>query len=102
MQESEPSRSDYYAMQIAMEVRRVLSKHPNRIKLKHFKLQTDTKGVKAQVDYKKLAPYSIANWRGVLSGAWKKLTEAPKPPPEPKPEPPKPIPQRNRRKARGG
>lgn len=104
MVEAEPNRSDYYLMQIAMEVRRVLSRNPNRIKLKHFKLTTDNKGGKAQVDYKKLAPYSIASWRGAIMGAWKKMTEAVKPPVEPaKPPPePKPIPQRNRRGARNG
>jgi hypothetical protein len=31
-----PSRSDHYLMQIAQEVRRVLSKKPNKIKLKEF------------------------------------------------------------------
>lgn len=31
-----PSRTDYYLMQIAVEVRRVLSKKPALIKLKHF------------------------------------------------------------------
>ena len=33
-----PQRHDYYLMQIAQEVRRVLSKKPNSIKLEHFKL----------------------------------------------------------------
>lgn len=33
-----PSRSDHYLMQIAMQVRRVLAKHPKKIKLEHFKV----------------------------------------------------------------
>lgn len=32
----QPSRTDYYLMQIAREVRRVLSKKPNKIQLKDF------------------------------------------------------------------
>lgn len=35
---NEPSKADYYAMQIAAEVRRVLSKKPGGIKLADFKL----------------------------------------------------------------
>ncbi|MHC4687246.1 MAG: hypothetical protein ACYTEW_23490, partial [Planctomycetota bacterium] len=34
-----PSRSDQYLMQIAQEVRRVLSKDPEAIKLDHFKIR---------------------------------------------------------------
>jgi len=34
-----PNRSDYYLMQIAQQVARVLSKEPKRIKLSDFKLK---------------------------------------------------------------
>lgn len=103
MVDAEPSRSDYYAMQIAMEVRRVLSKHPNQIKLSHFKLKFEDKDAKSKVDYKKLAPYSIATWKAALSGAWNKMVGAKKAEEQKQPSPPtpnKPIPQRKRRGAR--
>lgn len=35
---NQPSRSDHYLMQIAQEVKRVLSKKPSKIKLKDFTL----------------------------------------------------------------
>lgn len=41
----QPNPSDYYLMQIAQEVRRVLSKKPNQIKLKHFRLKFDKETV---------------------------------------------------------
>ena len=37
-----PSRSDQYLMQVAAEVRRVLSKKPDAVKLEHFKLKFGT------------------------------------------------------------
>ena len=36
---NDPERSDFYLMQIAQEVRRVLSKKPNKIKLKDFRIK---------------------------------------------------------------
>ena len=36
---NEPSLTDHYLMQIATEVRRVLSKNPNDIKLDDFKIE---------------------------------------------------------------
>lgn len=35
----QPQLRDYYLMQIAQEVRRVLSKNPNRVKMEDFKIQ---------------------------------------------------------------
>lgn len=40
---SDPERSDYYLMQIAQEIRRALSKHPNRIKLEDLKIKFRSK-----------------------------------------------------------
>ena len=39
IEESRPSRADWYAMQTACEVRRVLAKRPGSIKLEHFRLR---------------------------------------------------------------
>lgn len=38
-----PSKNDYYLMQIAMEVKRVLSSNPEKIKLEDFRLAFDVK-----------------------------------------------------------
>lgn len=46
LEEREPSLSDYYAMQIAAEVRRVLSKNPNAIKMEDFKITFEVPGEK--------------------------------------------------------
>lgn len=60
-----PNRSDWYAMQVAQEVRRVLSKKPNAIKLKEFKLKfedTEKKkeSPKETMDHSKSVWYAIA------------------------------------------
>lgn len=39
----QPSKTEYYLMRIAMEVQRVLSKDPKKIKLNDFKLSFDVK-----------------------------------------------------------
>lgn len=39
----EPTLSDYYLMQIAQEVRRVLSKNPNNVKLEDFQIKFQDK-----------------------------------------------------------
>lgn len=107
MREIEPNRTDHYLMQIAMEVRRVLSKHPGRIKLSHFKLKFDNEDGNKKVDYKKLAPYSIASWKGVVMGVWDRMTKArnktnpaPTTPAVPPTPASLPIPQKKRRGAR--
>lgn len=66
-QYDEPSRSDYYLMQIAQEVRRVLSKNPSRVRLLDFKLpfgKTSTdKKVKEDISKK-----AISRWIGYFGG----------------------------------
>lgn len=49
----EPTPSDYYQMQTACEVRRVLAKDPGRIKLQDFRLkfQARTDAPKTSKDY---------------------------------------------------
>lgn len=44
---NEPSRTDYYLMQLSCEVRRILNKHPNRVKTDQFKLKFKYKEGKA-------------------------------------------------------
>jgi len=41
-------REDYYFAQIAQEIRRVLSKRPKSVKLEHFLLKFETKGMKKE------------------------------------------------------
>lgn len=65
---NQPSRNDQYLMQIAMEVRRVLSKKPNAIELDHFKLEFGTTEVKPvlKLTRAQLAKQSIARWCGLV------------------------------------
>ncbi len=65
---NQPSRSDQYAMQTAMEVRRVLSKKPNAIELDHFKLKFGLTEVKSvpKMSMADLAKQSIARWCGFV------------------------------------
>ena len=48
-----PKLTDYYLMQLAAEVRRVLSKKPNSIKMEHFELKSSTE--KESLEQNKLA-----------------------------------------------
>lgn len=63
-QHDTPDRSDYYLMQIAAEIRRVLSKQPNKIKLEHFKLSTA--GKPAPVQQRETVEQSKARWAGLV------------------------------------
>jgi len=54
-----PSLSDHYLMQIAAEVRRVLSRKPNEIKLEHFNLKF---GRPEPVDQTSQAELAKAAW----------------------------------------
>lgn len=66
---SVPSRTDYYLMQIAQAVSRVLSKKPKAIKLKHFKLSfgesNKPKPSKLSADERTAA--SKARWGGIFA-----------------------------------
>jgi ribosomal protein S19E (S16A) len=58
-----PSRNEWYLISIATEIRRVLSKDPNKIKLDHLKLGFgDLKESKITSEQK--AKESKANWLG--------------------------------------
>lgn len=65
---NQPSRSDQYAMQIAMEVRRVLSKKPNAVELAHFKLKFGLREVKPvpKLSMADLTKQSKARWCGLV------------------------------------
>lgn len=64
---NEPSLSDYYAMQIAAEVRRVLSKKPNDIKLDDFKMKfKKPKPISKEAAKKEKAAASLASWKAIL------------------------------------
>jgi hypothetical protein len=60
-----PSRSDWYQMQTAMEVKRVLSKQPGRVKLRHFKLGFDNKRGRAKLDPETQVQQSKNYWLGL-------------------------------------
>ena len=60
-----PSRSDYYLMQIAQEVRRVLAKRKKSIKLKHFLLKFVGSKSREKRRFKERVAQSKAYWRGV-------------------------------------
>jgi len=67
--------SDYYLMQIAQEVQRVLSKNPNKIKLLQFELPFDSDKPKS----KKLTELEKKNkTRGVIAGWWGMVTGKPR------------------------
>lgn len=60
----EPTLSDYYLMQIAQEVRRVLSKNPNAVKLEDFKIKFQD----ANAEQKKYDPeFSKAIWTAIAN-----------------------------------
>ncbi len=64
----EPNRTDFYLMQISQEMRRTVSKNPNRIKLEHFRLKFGTKQEKQRMDMEQ----SKSFWKQVLGIAKKK------------------------------
>lgn len=66
---NEPDKKDYYLMQIAQEVRRVLSKSPSKIKLKDFLIkfkQGRREPVAKKPDNKTLAQWAKAKWLGLV------------------------------------
>ena len=64
-----PSRSDYYEMQTACQVARVLAKNPGNIKIEHFKLPFGEEGTREQKaeENKKVAESAKAGWAALLS-----------------------------------
>lgn len=64
---STPSRTDYYLMQIACEVRRVLAKDPGKIRTNHFKLDFGTgKAKKPKLTREEAAEKAKASWIAAL------------------------------------
>lgn len=76
-QMNEPSRSDFYLMQIAQEVRRVLSKKPETILLEdHFKIKfgrssTEPKEL-TQEDKDRATAVARSRWMGLVGPGGKK------------------------------
>lgn len=63
-----PSRTDQYVMSLTAEVRRILHKHPQRVKLKDFLLIfNDGKG-QPKLTEEQAADYAMAKWLGPLGG----------------------------------
>lgn len=72
-----PTRSDSYLMQIACEVRRVLSKDPRKIHLSHFELEFGPKSQPRDVRQMTAAEASLeaqARWKTAMGTAVEKLT----------------------------
>lgn len=61
---NQPARGDHYLMQVACEVRRVLSRHPSDHKLDHFRLKFVDKGAPA--------PEHVKNMTSMAQGIWSK------------------------------
>ena len=64
--ESNPDPTQYYLMQIAAEVRRVLAKNPSKVKLDDFQLQFNTAGSQATPDPEQAVKHSKHRWRAFL------------------------------------
>lgn len=72
-----PSRSDYYEMQTACQVARVLAKNPGNIKIEHFKLpfgEEGTREIKAE-ENKKITERAKAGWAAILSAKLGKVID---------------------------
>lgn len=67
MQWDRPSRTDQYLMQVACEVRRVLAKRPNEIKLADFRLRLVEPEVKPQMTREQATALSKARWLGMMT-----------------------------------
>lgn len=65
---NEPSRTDNYLMQIAQEIRRVLHKHPERVKLDLFKILFEwrKRSVQPKITKEEATKRSKARWLGFL------------------------------------
>lgn len=62
MQWDNPDRSDYYLMQVACEVRRVLSNNPRGIKVADFRLQFGQPAAGRPASRQQAAEWSKARW----------------------------------------
>lgn len=66
LQWDQPDRSDYYLMQIAREVRRVLHKHPEKVTTEDFKIGFERKDDKP----KPPDPQHLANVSAISKAIW--------------------------------
>jgi hypothetical protein len=70
-----PSIDQYYLMQIAQEVRRVLAKNPNSIKLKDFFLKFGRSGdVEPKQSAEKVSSNALKGWLSSLGNSIKVMT----------------------------
>lgn len=87
-----PSRTDNYLMQIACEVRRVLSRRPRSIKMKDFKLEFgDSKGKAKQQSLAYRTMAAKAKWIGIVSSVGSKGKKGAKVTKKPAPRPGQPV-----------
>jgi hypothetical protein len=77
---NQPSLTDFYLMAIACEVRRVLSKHPGRIKLKDFLLRFGDKEEKP-LTVEQATQRSKMVWGSAMTAAQKRGARAVRPAP---------------------
>ena len=72
-----PSRADYYQMQTACQVTRVLAKNPASIKIEHFKLPFGEEGTREQKaeEIKKVTESAKAGWAAILSAKLGKVID---------------------------
>lgn len=68
---SNPSRTDHYIMQVAQEVRRVLSKRPNSIKLSDMKI-TFKGGEEKPTSKEQASAWAKQRWMGMIGMAQSK------------------------------
>lgn len=61
---NQPNRTDHYLMQIARDVKRVLSRHPGKIQLDDSKLTFEQKADKPKQTKEQAAAVSKAAWMG--------------------------------------
>ena len=62
-----PDRTDYYLMQIAYEVCRMMTKNPGQVKMEHFKLRFGAGATeKAKVSKEQANAWAKSRWFGFL------------------------------------
>lgn len=62
-----PSRSDYYLMGIMCEVRRVLHRRPDKVKLNQFRLRFNEKTADAKADGPEQVDLSKGRWMMLMT-----------------------------------
>lgn len=68
---NKPERTDHYLMQVACEVRRVLSRQPGNIQMDHFQLKFVERvntGDKPNMEQRKIAAMAKAVWTSRVGG----------------------------------